>query len=141
MGENDNWQFLQSGLLERHYQYFILKKGPYLLYMAFVLRGIYFSCFFLCLCSFILPTPMFGIFNKVLVKVSQDRSGVYLSNQMPESIHIWTTMSKVTLEDWYLHHDSRPQKPDPWMLLVKSLDVFKCTTKLWLKFFKWCISQ
>ena len=80
-------------------------------------------------------------FQQVLVKVFQVRSGVYLSNHMSESIHRWTTMSKVTLEDWYSHHDSRPQGPCAWVWLVKSLEVLKCTTKTWLKFLKWCISQ
>ena len=71
-------------LLFRRKTILVFKKGPYLLYMAFVPRGIYFSCFF---CGFV-PSSTFGIFDKVLVKVSQVRSCVYLSNHLSESIHI-----------------------------------------------------
>ena len=37
-------------------------------------------------------------------------SGVYLSNYLSESIHIWTI---VTLEGWHSLHDPGPQGPCP----------------------------
>ena len=90
-------------------------------------------CFF---CSFILPPcsefMIFRIYKKnVLVRVSQVRSGVDLSNNLSiisENIHIWTI---VTLEGWHLHHDSRPQGPCPW---VRRLEVkIKCNIEKYKK--------
>ena len=50
-------------------------------------------------------------------------SGVYLSNYLSESIHIWTI---VTLEGWHSLYDPGPQGPCPWVgLEVKIKDTFK----------------
>ena len=61
-----------------------------------------------------LHSPAFRIYDKVLVKVSQVRSGVYFSNHLSESIHVWTI---VTLESWHSHHDLSPQGLWPWVAL------------------------
>ena len=49
---------------------------------------------------------------RICVKVLRQNfsSGVYLSNYLSESIHIWTI---VTLEGWHSLHDPRPQGPCP----------------------------
>ena len=49
---------------------------------------------------------------RICVKVLRQSfsSGVYLSNYLSESIHIWTI---VTLEGWHSLHDPRPQGPCP----------------------------
>ena len=51
---------------------------------------------------------------RICVKVLRQSfsSGVYLSNYLSESIHIWTI---VTLEGWHSLHDPRPQGPCPWV--------------------------
>ena len=49
---------------------------------------------------------------RICVKVLRQSfsSGVYLSNYLLESIHIWTI---VTLEGWHSLHDPEPQGPCP----------------------------
>ena len=49
---------------------------------------------------------------RICVKVLRQSfsSGVYLSNYLSESIHIWTI---VTLEGWHSLHDRGPQGPCP----------------------------
>ena len=74
--------------------------------------------------SFVLPSCFLqsrGICVKVL-RFSFS-SGVYLSNYLSESIHIWTI---VTLDGWHSLHNPGPQGPCPGVWLeVKILDSFK----------------
>ena len=56
-------------------------------------------------CSFVIP-------SRVKVLRQSFSSGVYLSNYLSESIHIWTI---VTLEGWHSLHDPGPQGPCPGM--------------------------
>ena len=53
--------------------------------------------------SFVIP-------SRVKVLRQSFSSGVYLSNYLSESIHIWTI---VTLEGWHSLHDLGPQGPCP----------------------------
>ena len=62
-------------------------------------------------CSFVLSYfhPLRGITS---VLCASNSSGVYLTNHISESIHIWTID---TLEGWLSFHDSSPQGPCPGM--------------------------
>ena len=61
-------------------------------------------------CSFV--RSYFRHVCRICVKVllQSFSSGVYLSNYLPESIHIWTI---VTLEGWHSLYDPEPQGPCP----------------------------
>ena len=67
-----------------------------------------FVCSFVC--SFV--RSYFRHVCRICVKVLRQSfsSGVYLSNYLSESIHIWTI---VTLEGWHSLHDLGPQGPCP----------------------------
>ena len=74
-------------------------------------------------CSFV--RSYFRHVCRICVKVLRQSfsSGVYLSNYLSESIHIWTI---VTLEGWHSFHDPGPQGPCPGVgLEVKIWDTFK----------------
>ena len=58
-------------------------------------------------CSFVLPSRSWNYFK---VLRAGNSSGVYLTNYLSESIHIWTIG---TLEDQLSFHDSSPQGPCP----------------------------
>ena len=76
---------------------------------CFMPRGIQFSPFHLFVCSFVRHVR--GIYHKVFTKLDESfSSGVYLTNYLSESIHIWTIG---TLEAWLSFHDSWPQGPCP----------------------------
>ena len=63
-------------------------------------------------CSFV--RSYFRHVCRICVKVLRQSfsSGVYLSNYLSESIHIWTI---VTLEGWHSLHDPGPQGSCPWV--------------------------
>ena len=74
-------------------------------------------------CSFV--RSYFRHVCRICVKVLRQSfsSGVYLSNYLSESIHIWTI---VTLEGWHSLLDPRPQGPCPGVgLEVKIEDTLK----------------